>query len=447
MSLLTWGPVRTIRKTVIEVRRFPRRIRRIRYLALHPAPTSARGRVQRRVLLGHLARAANRRLRTADAPISVDIAKLLLGDAPNVSMANFAWMIDDLRFSSTPVDAWPHTELLQSYERDGDAVFVPERFARSPYARHCQRFIDLVGEFQGATDAAGLIEVGRDFVARAGGASTPPRRHQSGEGNVLVRRIKWSDSYQVVDGHHRVAIAHTRGEKTIDVLVARRASITALQEHLLAMSWTEGILQRYQPVDAPELDTWPIVRRCDDRFAMMQKFLTERGLTGENASTYLDVAACYGWFVRAFAEVGFDAHGNEIDPLSKWLARDLYGIPESNWHVGEVTQYLRDLDQPYTVVSCLSLLHNYILDGGVDSPEGLMRLLDAATAKVLFFDTGEAHEFWFRRTLQKWTPAYTEQWLRDHTTFDEIIALGTDEDALSPFADNFGRTLFALVRT
>ncbi len=446
MSLLTWGPVRTLRKTVIEVRRFPRRIRRIRYLAMHPAPSSARGRVQRRILLGHLARAANRRLRTNSEPTSVDISSLLLGDAPDVSMPNYAWMIDDLRYSSTPVERWPHTELLRDHDRDGDLVFEPERFAASAYARHCQRFIDLVGEFQGASDNAGLIDVARDFVARAGGALTPPRRHQSGESEVLVRKVKWSNMYQVVDGHHRVALAHFRGEKTIDVRPARRDTITALQEHLLAMSWTEGILQRYQRVDAPELDAWPIVRRCDDRFAMMQRFLAERGLLGAAPGSYLDVAACYGWFVQAFDELGFDAHGNEIDPLSKWLARDLYGVPEANWHVGEVTKYLRELDQPFTVVSCLSLLHNYILGGGPDSPEGLMRLLDAATAKVLFFDTGEAHEFWFRRTLQKWTPAYTEQWLRDHTTFDEVIALGTDEDSVPPFADNFGRTLFALVR-
>ena len=214
----------------------------------------------------------------------------------------------------------------------------------------------------------------------------------------------------------------------------------------MAMSWTEGIPQRYQPLDAPELATWPVVRRCDDRFALMQGFLAERGMLGDEPGTYLDLAACYGWFVRAYADLGFEAHGNEIDPLSTWLARDLFGVAPQRWHVGELTQYLRSVETPFTVVSCLSLLHNYILEGGPESPEGLMRLIDRATAKVLFIDTGEAHEFWFRRTLQKWTPDYTARWLRENTTFDEVIALGTDSDAVPPFADNFGRTLFALVR-
>jgi len=64
---------------------------------------------------------------------------------------------------------------------------------------------------------------------------------------------------------------------------------------------------------------------------------------------------------------------------------------------------------------------------------------------VLFFDTGEEHEAWMRGKLPGWTPEFVARWLRENTTFDEIVPLGRDED-VATFPGNYGRTLFACVR-
>ena len=72
------------------------------------------------------------------------------------------------------------------------------------------------------------------------------------------------------------------------------------------------------------------------------------------------------------------------------------------------------------------------------------RLADV-TGRVLFFDTGQAHEAWIGADIAQWTPDFIGKWLRAGG-FDEVIALGTDHDDQPPHQGNYGRTLFACVR-
>jgi hypothetical protein len=59
---------------------------------------------------------------------------------------------------------------------------------------------------------------------------------------------------------------------------------------------------------------------------------------------------------------------------------------------------------------------------------------------------GQGHEASFRDSLSGWDAGHIEQWLRSNSSFTKIYRLGTDQDNVSPFADNFGRTLFACLR-
>ncbi len=128
------------------------------------------------------------------------------------------------------------------------------------------------------------------------------------------------------------------------------------------------------------------------------------------------------------------------------LGEIAFGLEPGAVDEGECSAFLAGAATRYDVVSCFSVLHHFALGNGPCSAEELLARLDRATGRVLFFDTGEAHEAWFRDLLPQWTPAFIGSWLREHSTFREVVALGTDEDAVAPFADNYGRTLFLCSR-
>jgi hypothetical protein len=278
-------------------------------------------------------------------------------------------------------------------------------------------------------------------VARAGQSSAADP--------VLVAPIRDSDCYQVLDGHHRLALLAHHGVPTARVKVKRLPVTTPLQDLLTQMSWIGGKKELYQPIDAPELrQGWTTVRRCRDRLALMESQLAALG-TGPGHS-YLDVASCYGWFVQQMAERGYAAQGVERDPLAPRLGAGVYGLDPGRVTVGDAVEFLRaarEEGRRFDVVSCFSLLHHFALGrGGGTSAEELTQLLDSVTGRVMFLDTGQEHEAWFARTLRGWDATHIARFLTTHTTFDEVIDLGPDEDAVAPYADNYGRHLFACVR-
>ncbi len=274
------------------------------------------------------------------------------------------------------------------------------------------------------------------------------RRSGSPDGApIRVRRIRGTTCYQIVDGHHRGAqTALVDADATIAVRVERPSVRTPLQIHLLAMSWLAGRPELYQPVAELDVEGWPLVRACTDRMGMIEEHLATLDIDPAT-STYLDVAACYGWFVAQMRDRGFCASGIELDPLAPSLGSALYGLDESVIHTGEAVALLEAMTPVrFTVVSCFSLLHHFVLGRAEHSPEQLLEHLDGATERILYFDMGQATERWFRRSMSEWTPDHIEAWLRQHSSFDSVVRLGVDSDDHAPFEDNYGRTLFALTR-
>jgi hypothetical protein len=208
----------------------------------------------------------------------------------------------------------------------------------------------------------------------------------------------------------------------------------------------EGTRIIYQPLNSPELaDTWDLVRRCTDRFDLMRQFLTLHGLTPPQVRTYLDIPCSYGWFVRAFGELGYDASGVERDWASCEIARIAFGLGTDKITRSDVVRFL-SADSRYDITSCLSLLHHFVLGRGSISAEELLRLVDEKTKEVFFFDTGQGHEEWFCDNLAEWDPDYIEQWVKKYSSFQRIYRLGVDQDNRPPFERNYRRTLFACMR-
>ncbi|MBC9733454.1 class I SAM-dependent methyltransferase [Nocardioides marmotae] len=387
----------------------------------------------------------------------VPLSKILLGGQNGLPAAALAEATGDLLWGSRPVADGPHVALL----RAGLAgPLTDAEVLASSYADLARACIRLSGQYFGVTDDAGILRLARDFLALAaapdaGGSARPApdgpaRPNQSEPGApVLLAPVRDSDCYQVVDGHHRLAIEVVRGAVGIRAKVRRFAVTTPLQDVLDEMSWIGGERELYQPVDAPELRAgYRVVRRCTDRLAMMAPLLEDVAAEADTAArppTYLDVAACYGWFVDAVGRLGYDAEGIERDPAAPRVAAALHGTDPARMNVGDAVDFLAGGRQ-WDVVSCFSLLHHFVLGRGACPPEELVRLLDRATGRVLFLDTGQAHEQWFRDSLPAWDTERVRSFLAEHTTFDQIIDLGADQDAVPPYQDNYGRHLFACVR-
>ena len=379
---------------------------------------------------------------------TVPIESLLVGWEAGVPPTVAARAGGGLLRGSVPVADGPHAALLASVEALGDAALDPDALWGSPWGRNARHTIALTGSYCRATDAVALAAVARAVVGAASGEPWGSRKGGSPPGvPIRVRPIRGANAFQVVDGHHRAAAAgRTDPSGVVEVRVERPAVRTPLQRHLLAMSWLTGRPELCQPVDRPDVRGWPLVRVCSDRMSMMDAFLAREGIDPATSS-YLDVAACYGWFVAQMRDRGFDAVGLELDPLAPALATALYGLDAGALHTSEAVAYLREREaQPATVVSCFSLLQHFVLGRAEHPPEVLLRCLDQATERVLFFDMGQATERWFRRSMPTWTPDHIESWLRSHSTFAVVERLGVDTDDRPPFEGNYGRTLFALRR-
>nr|WP_272955994.1 polysaccharide biosynthesis C-terminal domain-containing protein [Actinopolymorpha rutila] len=434
----------------------------------------------------------------------VPLDRLLLGIQDGVPATTYAAEFDDLLWASTPIARGPHADLLRLAAEHGE--LTDEAILASPYTEHARRCLRLTGRYFWASDESGVVEVARSFLARAvaaapsggvpapvavgtavgtavatgataehttgtvpatvpttapaggpvtgstpDGGGLPARAGQSGPSDpVLVAPIRDSDCFQVLDGHHRLALLAHGGAESASVKVKRVPVTTPLQDLLGQMSWIGGKKELYQPIDAPELQrSWTTVRRCTDRLSMMERRLASEGIDGPGHS-YLDVACCYGWFVRRLGDLGFAAEGIERDPLAPRLAAGVYGLDPARITVGDAVEFLRaarDAGRRWDVVSCFSLLHHFVLGRASVSAEELAGLLDSVTGRVLFLDTGQEHEAWFARSLRGWDTEHVRRFLTTHTGFDRVVDLGPDEDAVAPYADNYGRHLFAGIRS
>jgi hypothetical protein len=385
---------------------------------------------------------------TRSRSFEIEIAQILQGPQRNMSAMDYAATTRDIMWFSTPMELGAHTRLLVQAVQQAPRQLSDKEITESDYGRNALRCIELFGGYFWATTAAEIPDIARSFIARFQGEWQAPRAGQSTlRDPILVAPIYGSSCYQVIDGHHRIAIAAAQGKSHV-LAKQRRLSVgTPLQELLSKMSWLEGRQELYQPIDAPEINsTWVTVRSCTDRLEKMNTLLSEKCLQPPSASSYLDIASCYGWFVSQMLKLGYDAYGIELDPLAITLGKAVYGLDPERIAVGDCVVQLRALTQKYDVVSCFSLLHHFAMGNGPIDAISLLRLLDDATGSVLFFETGHAHEEGLRDLLPEWDTPYIKRFLQEHATFDEIIDLGPDKDAVPPFDTNYGRHLFACLR-
>lgn len=372
------------------------------------------------------------------------LEKLLLGGANWYSAATHARLTGDLLRPSTGLAESPYVELLNAYRRMGDTLFAEDRFAATPYCQHALQCIKVYGRYFSAVDTKGVIEKAKNFCRMLDSAPLGPlNEYDSAPGEpVEVRLIRFSDCFEIVDGHHRLALAYVRGVQSYPcAILPTEGAITPIQQMIIDPVWLASKQRLTQPIPFPELKTWSVLRQCTDRFKLMTNCLAEMDVS---AGSFLDIGSNYGWFVAEMSKRGFSASGVEQDAVAAAVGPSAYGIDQSAIHVVEPSLFLRSVETPYDVVCCLSVLQQYVLKNGKMAAEDFIRLVDRATGTILFLDTAENHERDYLSTLKDWDAEHIRRWLRDNTSFSKIDLLGTDSDGNR--GRRYGRHLFACIR-
>ena len=388
-------------------------------------------------------------LRTKLKPIRVDAC--LRGYENGVSVATFARITAMFAAGHLLSPSGRRSNCSRQYDSVGEQIWHHEAFEQTDYYRNAALNIELLGNYLDAVAPSEIQWGARRFVnAYRGldGSHLPlevPDYERDPYEYIAVHPVQDSACYQVIEGHHRLAIAHVRGIREVRGLILEPSVTTPLQNLLHDVLWLKGRSELYQPIDSPEVAGWILVRRCSDRLAKMTEFLRAENLAPPASSSYLDVASSYGWFVSEMSKAGYQAEGVESDPIAISVGNLVYGLKPGQVHRSDAVGFLRAHQGQRDVVSCFSLAHHYILNRRNASVEELLHLLDSATRRVMFFDMGQSHEYPGGK-LEGWDPDRIHRWLEANTTFARIVRLGPDEDAVPPNQHNFGRMLFACLR-
>jgi 2-polyprenyl-3-methyl-5-hydroxy-6-metoxy-1,4-benzoquinol methylase len=373
--------------------------------------------------------------------MTVGLDHLMIGHQGEYPLERWARLTQEWGRISRSLKESPYVRFLE--EAHDTNIGDNDWLMSTEYFRMAETCITATGVFKGATDSAGILARMKEYFAnhQSSGLSGAQQGRVRRAPPIKVFRINDSRCFEIIDGHERLASAYVKGEGVAEVTVYP-AKLTYLQKLLLNVNQADG-MELYQPLPTLDVETWPVVRRCADRFAMMSEFLEREGL---NQGTVLDLACSYGWFVKKFKDSGFTAAGIDRDPNALHVGTCVFGLGADELRSARIEAFLRDPPEQNDVVLFLSILHHYALGQEHAPLDFILKGLDSTTRHVLFLDTGEGHEAWYRDTLAEWTPDYIRNMILQRTSFTSVMLLGTDGDNREPYAENYGRTLFACKR-
>lgn len=391
--------------------------------------------------------------RSAVGPI--DLRRTLIGGEGAFDAGRWAEVTGNPRRASMLLRDSPHAQLLAQYRTLGEHLFDARTLEQTPYFKNAAEAVRLCGSYFGHRTPEGIAAQARAFVRlyerTARGDTTEVEfahrgRHTAAASLPVVRETLTRNTVQIRDGHHRLAVAWALGRHETAALISPRAP-TALQSLVLSCAQTRGRRELYQPIDGVEFDgTWDVVRRCDDRLALMLQFLAAAGRPPATLSV-LDLGCAYGWFVNEFSKRGSTAIGVDADAAALKVGRTAYGLRPEQTVRADLRTYLSTGGRTWDVVLLLSVLHHFVLRPNGGSAGELLGRIDRITGSCLFIDTGQAHERWWRGALPRWDNDFVISFIRRHTSFTRVVPLGADLDHAGPYRGNYRRTLFACVRT
>lgn len=388
----------------------------------------------------------------------VRLDRLLIGDQMGLPLEEWIPLSGEITRLSVPLSDSPYVQLLTTHDAQDLALIPDDALRELSYFQMARASLLTMGSYMNRVDEAGLLEEMRarrevairppatqTSRARLAALSHFPLRARSGPGwPPLVNRVRDSEWFEIQDGHHRLAAALVSGATHSDVVIRGRR-YTYLQSVLRRVRQVRGS-ELYQPIAAPEVSTWLLLRSCKDRFDRMRSFLASRGFPLDLSASVLDCACSYGWFVRAFRQEGLHARGIDLDPFALEVGRLALGLDRSALSRQELLHFLTYAREAYDYVLCLSLLHHFVMGTIAGNPAQVVARLSGVTRRVLFLDSGEEHEAWFGAKLDGWNADSLRHFLAEHGGFREVVALGRDDDAVGRNRRNYRRMLFACIK-
>jgi 2-polyprenyl-3-methyl-5-hydroxy-6-metoxy-1,4-benzoquinol methylase len=374
--------------------------------------------------------------------MTVGLDRLMIGHQGSYPLERWVHRSQEWSRVSRSLEDSPYVRFLE--EANDQNVQDDDWLRSTEYFRMAETCMAATGRFKGANDGTGILSHMRQYYANHQSKNPnrdAPRDSAVPGAPIKVFRIKQSRCFEIIDGHERLASAYVKGQRVAEVTVYSE-KLSYLQNLLLEVNQADG-MELYQPLPTLDVETWPVVRGCADRFQMMSEFL---GGEGRTQGTVLDLACSYGWFVNRFKDAGFRARGIDRDPSALHVGTCIFGLGADELWPARIEAFLAEPRERYDVVLFLSILHHYALGQERAPLDLILKGLDSITRHVLFLDTGEGHEAWYRETLAEWTPEYIRNLILERTSFTSVVVLGTDGDAREPYAENYGRSLFACTR-
>ncbi len=382
------------------------------------------------------------------SPHSIPLDRLLIGSQAGYPLEVWVEISGENQRISVPLAESPYVSLLAELQDRPERLADDDYLSATAYYAMAWRCIQTTGHFMGATGPSELLQWMRDYARSflQGDAQSSPQAfrqpgHSRSGSPVMVCRIRQSDCYEILDGHHRLAAAWVRGKARVPAVVAG-SKYSCLQRMLLRVNQIND-MELYQPVNRLEVASWPVVRQCTDRYQWMLKAMETRGIQGKTA---LDLACSYGWFLQQFKGLGYEVLGVDRDPGALEIARLVGGLTQGETLCERVEDFLPNCRETHDVVLFLSILHHYGLGLEPGEVGRLLRSLDRITGRVLFLDSGQNHEGWFRRKLPEWDEGYIRDMILSNTSFKEVVVVGKDQDNRGKYQNQYQRSLFACFR-
>lgn len=386
----------------------------------------------------------------------IDLRRTLIGGEGKYDAGRWADITGDMQRASTLLKDSPHVKFLEQYCVLGEKLFLWKNFAQTSYYQNAVKCVQFWGDYFGHRSREGILAHARSFAAiyermkNGDGLEVRFPFEQDGshpQSLPLVRETLTPNTFQIVAGHHRLAIAWVLGQQKTKAGVFPPPMATALQSLVMTVHQTGGGKELYHPIEGPEFDSsWGLVRRCDDRFALMLRFLASTGHKLSGLSV-IDLGCSYGWFVSEFSKRGCHAIGVDRDPAALKIGRIAYGLHSGQLVQSDIMTFLHSCDRTFDVVLLLSILQNFAQRPDFARPEEVLERIDAITGFCLFFDTGQNHEEWYRNSLPEWNSDFIVKFVRQHTSFTHVSPLGVGSDNVGSYSDNYARTLFVCVRS